>query len=74
METLYGRRERGTYVDVAVEEPRARVVSLEADADFRTPNTDDVAARGIDKVGGPGHTLDDVECMAMEMDGVGCRL
>jgi len=74
METLDGRRERDTYVNVAVKEPRAWVVSLEADADLRTPNTDDVAARGVDKVGGPGHALDDMEGMAMEMDGVGCGL
>jgi len=59
---------------VAVEEPRAWVVSLEADAYLRTPNTDDIAARGVDKVGGPGHTLDDMEGMTMEMDGVGCGL
>ena len=68
------RRESDTYIDVAVEEPRAWVVSLEANADLRTPNTDDVAARGIDKVSGPVHALDDVEGMAMEMDGVDCGL
>jgi hypothetical protein len=72
METLDGRRERDTYVDMAVEEPRAWVVSLEADADLRTPNTDNVAARWVDKVAGPAHALDYMESMTMEMDGVNC--
>ena len=62
--------ERDTYVDMAMEEPRAWVVSLEADADLRASNTDDVAARGVNKVERPAHALDDVESVAMEMDGV----
>jgi len=74
MEALDGRRERDTYVDMTMEEPRAWVISLEADPDFRTPNTDDVAARGVDKVGVPAHAFDDMEGMAMEMDGVDCGL
>jgi len=65
METPDGRRECDTYVDMAVEEPRAWVVSLEADAYLRTPNTDDVAARGVDKVSGAVHALNDMEGMAM---------
>ena len=40
---------------------------------FRS-NTDDVAARWVDKVGGPSHALDDMEGMSMEMDGVDCGL
>ena len=72
-EFIWGR-ECHTYVYVAVEEPRAWVVGLEADADLRPPNTDDVATRGVDKVGRPSHALDDMEGMAMEMDGVDCEL
>ena len=71
-EALDGRRGRDTYVDMTMEEPRAWVVSLKADANLRASNTDDVAARGVNKVDRPAHALDDVECVAMEMDGVDC--
>jgi len=74
MEALDGKRGRDTYVDMTLEEPRAWVISLKADADLRVPNTDDVAARGVDKVGRPTHALDDMESMTMEMDGVDCGL
>ncbi len=74
MENLNGRREFRAYVYMAVEEPRAWVVSLEADADLRAPNTDDVAARGVDKVGRPTNAFDDMESVTMEMDRVDCRL
>lgn len=74
MEILYGRREWYTYVDMTVEEPWTWVICLEADADLRAPNTNDIAARGVDKVGGPIHTLDDMESMTMKMNGVHCGL
>ena len=74
MEHVDGRRERYAYVYMAVEEPRAWVVCLEADADLRASNTDDVAAGGVDKVGRPIHALNDMESMTMEMHGVDCGL
>ena len=74
MDAFDRRRGRDTYVDMAMEEPRAWVISLEADADLRASNTDDVAARGVNKVERPAHALDDVESVAMEMDGVDCAL
>ena len=62
---MCGRTERFTYVYMAVEEPRAWVVSLEADADLRAPNTNDVTARGVNKVARPIHAFDYMESMTM---------
>jgi hypothetical protein len=57
-------------VDVTVKEPWARVVGLEADADLTASDTDNVAARRVDKVEPTVHALDDIECMTVQVEGV----
>jgi hypothetical protein len=65
---LMGKASRGDAgrTDVTMEEPRSRVVRLEADNPRSTLNSEHIAARRIDVVGWAVPPLNDVEGVAVE--------
>jgi len=58
-------------VNMAMEEPCSRVVSLKADDDTTASNTDDVTTRGVDEVlSSTIARLDDIEGVSVQMEGM----
>jgi hypothetical protein len=57
-------------IDVAVQEPRAGVVSLEADANLAASNADDVTAGRVHKVKSSIHALNNIEGVTVQMEGM----
>jgi len=56
-------------VDMAVEDPRARVIGTEAESYVPRVHSDDIAARGIDVVrNGLPSGFDDIKGMAMQVE------